>query len=269
MEKEVYNNSWESESGDSVETRQRDFRSYLEETPIVLPLLHACHPSTALAADLHDSPPIPGPSHLLSPHPSSDFPLSEMLDGNWRDCSHKIAEGSLSSGRSLSVSFGDVTVCGRVGEDGTENTTGVSMTSPLTLDDLPYIDDLILSAASPVLGPKDSKLRPKSLASVFSAFPEWLANKGRFGSLSSLVSKSSLQDVTEGSLLHRDARGRQGLKSFLHGSRLTIGDHHPRVLQPSISLGAFGDWNDVENPTLTVCIAPSTENNSVLEVIIS
>lgn len=253
----------ENDSRGSVEAPQRGYRSCLEETPIVLPLLHASRPSIALDGGLNDSSLTAGPSRLLCPDPS-DFHLSEILDSNCghRDVGGEDRLGSLSSARSLSVSFGDVTVCGRLGGDSIENAVGVSMTPPPSLDDLPYIDDLILSAASPVLGREDSKIRPKSLASVLGAFPEWLNNKSRFGSLSSVVPKSNLQDGTEASSLPKDAKGRHRLKSILtqlHGSRLATGDHHPRVLQPSVSLGAFGDWNYVENPTLTVSIVPPTE----------
>lgn len=269
------NSMCETVSRDSVEAPERGFRSLLEETPIILPLLHATHPPTALDGRLHHSSLTAGRSHSFCPV-SSNFDLSEILDGN---CGHRDIEGddrfgSLSSGRSPSVSFGDVTVCGRLGGDSIQHTVGVPLTPLPSLDDLPYIDDLILSAASPVLERTNSKIRRKSLASVIGAFPEWLANKSHFGSLSSPVSKSSLQDITEKSSLCRDAKGRQRFTSpltQLHGSRLATGDHHPRVLQPAISLGAFGDWNDVENPTLMVSTVLSTrkiqcrrEKNSLL-----
>ncbi|MPC75783.1 hypothetical protein E2C01_070179 [Portunus trituberculatus] len=263
MEDETENISRDNDSEDSryVEEHSKAFGGYLEETPIVLPLLLASH---NLDVD-HACPPAAEPSRHLYPD-SYDFPLSEILESTWQDSGDRVAEaddrlGSLSSGRSLSVSFGDVTVCGRQSEDAVDHTEAASVTPPLTLDDLPYIDDIILNAASPVLGAEGSKTRHRSLAKGLGSIPEWLASKGRLGSLSSLVSRSSLQDVVEVSSLPRDAKGHQGINARmtrLHRIRLATGDHRPRVLKPSVSLETFGDWKDVENPTLTVSVVALT-----------
>lgn len=257
MKDETENNPLENDGEDScnVGEHSKPFRAYLEETPIVLPLFHASH---TLDGDQDWSPPTE-PSHLLCPRPC-DFPLSEILDTTWRDSDGRPTEGddrlgSLSSGRSLSVSFGDVTVCGRQGEDATDCAEDASLTPTPSLDDLPYIDDIILNAASPVLGAKSLKARPKSLANALGSIPVWLTNKSRLGSVSSLASRSSLQDVVEVCSLPRDAEAHQGRNigtTRLRRSRPATGDHRPRVLKPSVSLD--GDWKDVENPTLMVSV---------------
>lgn len=267
MENETENNPLENDSQDSccVKENSNAFRDYLEETPIVLPLLLASHQSSALDGDREWPPATTEPSRLFYPNPCH-FPLPEILDSSWRDGDDRIAEGddrlgSLSSGRSLSVSFGDVTFCGRQGEDAMDHIEAASVTPPLTLDNLPFIDDIILNAATPVFEGDTLKARPRSLAKGLGSIPEWLASKGRFGSLSSLVSRSSQQDVIEASSLPRDAKGHQGINTRMarfHRTRLATGDHRPRVLKPSVSLETFGDWKYVENPTLTVSVVALT-----------
>lgn len=169
------------------------------------------------------------------------------------------------SGRTLSVSFGDVTVCGLEGaapEPGVSGakigaTIGASTSLPNleSLDDLlsPDFNDIILAAATPILGPDSSRGRHRSLG-------QWLSNKSRHmsQSTSSLTSRSSTQSAGDTSSLPRSVGARQSMKAALtqmRRHRLVPGDFHPRVLRPSTSLGAFGDWKDVENPTLTVSFA--------------
>lgn len=239
-----------------VEGSHEDFRDCLRETPIMMPLVRPTIPSIYIEGSPYDLTPSTNSLGSYSPE-SGVFSLSETLGSDWRDReaggSEDDRRDSLRDSRSLSVSFGDVTVCGLVGGDAAEQSVGGPTTSRPTLDDLPYINELILSAATPVLGPDNSKGRPKSLGPVLGALPEWLANKRRHGSPSSL-SRSSSQDAGDSLSLPRGVGGRQGMKAILtqmRGDRLAPGDYHPRVLQPSVSLGAFGDWKDVEHPTLT------------------
>lgn len=187
------------------------------------------------------------------------FNLSETVDSRRRDSEAKPSDGddrrdSLRSTRSLSVSFGDVTVCGLLGVGAPKQSVGGDIPTPSrpVLDDLPYINELILSAATPALGPDNSKGRPKALGQLLGALPEWLASRRRHSG----ASKSSSLDGGDSSL-PRSVGGRHGVKAILtqmRGDRLAPGDYHPRVLQPSVSLGAFGDWKDVEHPTLTVSL---------------
>lgn len=249
----------------SVESSREDLKDRLKETPIRLPLVQPTIPSICIEGSPYDTVPKASTSGFLSPPASSLFDLPGSLSNDWRDSGLGSTEGNHHGllRRAVSVSFGDVTICGLLGEQG----VGSAKTKRPILDDLPYIDDLILAAATPVLD--NAKGRPKSLGQVLGALPEWLAHKSRLGSLST-ISRSSSQDTTGDSWsLPRSVGGRQGKRAILRqmrSHRLAPGDYHPRVLQcPSASLGAFDDWKDVENPTLTVSCFP--DECFVLEVL--
>lgn len=256
-------NSFPDDNGSqaSAEGFHEDFRDSLKETPIMLPLVQPTIPSILIEGSPYDSTSTRSSFGSLC-RESSVFSLSETLDSDQRDRGLDSTEeddrrNSLRSGRSLSVSFGDVTVCGLPGGGIAEQRMGWTSASLPNLDDLPYINEIILSAATPALGPDNSRGRPKSLGQILGSLPEWLANKKRYGSLPTLnvVSKPSTLDAGSSFSLPRSVAGRQEMKTILtqmHGHRLARGDYHPRVLRPSVSLGAFGDWKDVENPTLTV-----------------
>lgn len=239
-----------SEGQSSVEDSREDVNDCLKETPIRLPLVKPTIPSIFIEGSPYDSLTKEDTGAFLSPPESSVYTLSERLNNNWQDPELGGTEDDHRGlRRALSVSFGDVTVCGLLGDQG----VGRAKTPRPTLDDLPYIDELILSAATPVLGPDNGKGRPKSLSHVLGALPEWLANKSRLGSLST-ISRSSSQDAGDTLSLPRSV-GDRHMKTILRklrSDRMAAGDYHPRVLKPSVSLGAFGDWKDVENPTLTV-----------------
>lgn len=261
IEVEESENSFPGDNDDrgTAEGSLEDFQDCLKETPIMLPLVQPTIPAIYIEGSPYDFTPTTSSSAPHSPE-CGVFNLSETLGSDWRNSEAGSSEDdrrdSLRSSRSLSVSFGDVTVCELLGGGAAEQSVGGPTASRPILDDLPYINELILSAATPVLGPDNSKGRPKSLGQVLGALPEWLANKRRHGSLSN-VSKSSSQDAGDSFSSHRGVGGRQGMKAILtqmRGDHLAPGDYHPRILQPSVSLGAFGAWKDVEHPTLTVSL---------------
>ncbi|XP_064090556.1 chloride channel protein 2-like isoform X6 [Macrobrachium nipponense] len=173
-----------------------------------------------------------------------------------------------SKGRRLSVSFGDVTTID-------ENYPGGRRKSlPAGLGLAPLYDpsgrrksieidfnSIILNAG--LNSGSESPLRPRrrSLVQMMNAFPEWLASKQPFGSLSSLAtsrrtSMSSLHsndsdlDIDE----RRFVKRRKGLSRLLDRARQGyLNDESvlfPRVLQPADSLWGFETWIDVENPSL-------------------
>lgn len=163
----------------------------------------------------------------------------------------------------LSVSFGDVTVCDKLEEELQRPSWHhhKSLPSLSVTQESFNIDDIILAAATPPLDDDQPKttLR-KSLIQRVGSFPDWLANKPILGSFSSLASsRSNLQ----GSDAPSDSGGahsseasempKLGLPELLGQVRQgRCRQVRRRVLQPSATLGAFGDWKDVENSTLVV-----------------
>lgn len=178
------------------------------------------------------------------------------------------------SGR-LSVSFGDVTVCDRLDLQQRKPKRRQSLppgwcSRPRpSVFDIPDIDDIILAGASPAMEQEQQK-RPhrKSFIQCVTAVPEWLANKHIFGSVSSVsMHKTGMQDTklnpcmdvaTLGSTSDRQELTQmleQVRKGYLTAGKAELrvaGKVRFRVLRPSVTMGAFGAWKDVENASLTV-----------------
>lgn len=266
----------EMPSDSDKEGFQRKRRTgYMAETPIVLPILHA-------AAELEDAAKDSGLS-FSEEYETEDSYISRSSDPALppdsayssahlsylpNSCNTQAANSTSSPERALpgrirhrlSVSFGDVSVCDRLNEEFQESWRHKSMPSLSDTPEYPNIDDIILAAATPALDPDPPKpTRRKSLIQRIGHFPDWLANKPILGSISSLASRSSVQhpEYSPGDYV-APSRGdseehRQRLSELLGQVRQGhCRQIRQRVLRPSVSLGGFGDWKDVENGTLTV-----------------
>ncbi|XP_071542265.1 chloride channel protein 2-like isoform X1 [Panulirus ornatus] len=287
------------------------YTSDVQETPIILPLLHA---ATGLQNSIKNSSDVVShtgdfaepyfkssssslvpesslPAERLTPYPRQEgdchSSVSERPRWSCRQAGARVSVprrrlGTVTppfpeqmGGGRLSVSFGDVTVCDRLGIQERRPTRRQSLPASWcskpqpTVFDIPNIDDIILAGASPVLD-KEPQKRPnrRSFIEYVGSLPEWLASKQLFSSVSSVaLPKTTMQDTvmtpdlklaTLGSNTERQELSqmleqvRQGYLTSRKAELRVAGKVRFRVLRPSVSMGAFGDWKDVENASLTM-----------------
>ncbi|XP_069948569.1 chloride channel protein 2-like isoform X3 [Cherax quadricarinatus] len=159
---------------------------------------------------------------------------------------------TVSSSR-LSVSFGDVTVCDKLDKKLRRKflPSGWDTKVPTSVSHLSSLDEIVLAAATPAL--VNDATRRNSFLRLVEGIPEWLANKNPFGSLSSLASSSSILNVSEA--VHNvdlAVARNQGKEMEESCSSWVPGKMYYRVMQPSVTLGEFGDWKDVDSATLAM-----------------
>lgn len=183
--------------------------------------------------------------------------------------------------RRLSVSFGDVTVCGNPGHSRRRMSMPAAMSLPSLMrpppppppynPDVDNIDNIVLASATPPMGPQSpKKSRRMSLVKLMGAVPEWLAN--RRGSLPSMPSSraASLQDlrlppamqnvpaldaeIWRRGLAHMLEDARRGYLANRPGENVIAGTRIAYFLKASESLENFGDiggWTDDDDPMVS------------------
>ncbi|KAK7078149.1 hypothetical protein SK128_026035, partial [Halocaridina rubra] len=203
-------------------------------------------------------------------HMISDDPNDQVIVAPHR----KIRRGSIDAAphfdskfrpRRASVSFGDVTTISEYVENqyrdsmrrrkslpaGLDSGSCTLVDSEVLLHDK-WFDNVILSAARDPLGPEIPRPRRRSFVKLVSAFPEWLANKHPFGSLSNLLgSRSDLdkEPVPEKRALSEILENARN--DYLWSERESFIRRRSHILERTESLSALGAWADVENPTFT------------------